>query len=70
MGKNQMMPRELEMLRKDAERYRYIRTHCASLGMHGREWLWDQPDAEAALDRFVDDLMAITRGRCAEARKR
>ena len=50
---------EAEALRKDAERYRHMRKHCASVGMRGREWIWDQPDAEEAFDDMVDASMAI-----------
>ena len=41
-------------LRKDAERYRYLRENFASVGMGGVELIWDQPDPCDALDGLVD----------------
>ena len=49
--------KELAALRKDAERYRWLRENFASVGLGGIELMWDQPDRCDALDGFVDTAM-------------
>ena len=49
---------ELVTLRKDAERYRWLRQNAASVGFGGTQWIWDQPGAKRQLDRAIDEAMA------------
>ena len=45
---------DFEALVRDAKRYRFLRENAASLGIAGRMWLWDQPNASEAFERLVD----------------
>ena len=53
-GKIEELVAERDALRKDAERYRYLRKNFASVGIGGVELIWDQPDPCDALDVLVD----------------
>ena len=49
---------ECKALRLDAERYRYLRENFVSVGLHGIELNWDQPDPCDALDGRLDAFIS------------
>lgn len=57
-GERSRLSAEIMDLRLDAERYRYLRENFASVGLHGIELNWDQPDPCDALDGRLDAFIS------------